>query len=138
MRYLLDTDHISLLQRNHPQVKARLQTLTDKDYGVSIISFEEQFKGWLTVISNSENDPQKLALAYLRLEEMQQLYNRFPLCKFSDQASAKYFELRKTYRRLGKMDLRIAAIAITQNVILVTRNAQDFGQIVELTIESWA
>ena len=35
------------------------------------------------------------------------------------------------------MDLRIAAIAITQNVILVTRNAQDFGQIVELTIESW-
>ena len=138
MRYLLDTDHISLLQRNHPQVKARLQTLTEKDYGVSIISFQEQFKGWLTVISNSENDPQRLALAYFRLEEMQQVYNNFPLCSFSEQASVKYFELRKTYRRIGKMDLRIAALAITQNVVLVTRNTQDFIDIENLTLENWA
>ena len=38
---------------------------------------------------------------------------------------------------IGNMDLKIAAVALTNNAILLTRNVSDFGQIVELRIEDW-
>jgi predicted nucleic acid-binding protein len=36
------------------------------------------------------------------------------------------------------MDLRIAAIALAQSAILVTRNTQDFIDIENLNLENWA
>jgi tRNA(fMet)-specific endonuclease VapC len=35
------------------------------------------------------------------------------------------------------MDLKIAAIAIANDAILLTRNLKDFGQIEELRAEDW-
>jgi predicted nucleic acid-binding protein len=54
------------------------------------------------------------------------------------QGQSILLRLRKAYPRLGKMDLRIAAIAFTQNATVLTRNHKDFGQIVNLKIEDWS
>jgi tRNA(fMet)-specific endonuclease VapC len=35
------------------------------------------------------------------------------------------------------MDLRIAAIAISHNLVLLTRNIRDFSKIPELVTEDW-
>lgn len=35
------------------------------------------------------------------------------------------------------MDLRIAAIAVSRNLVLLTRNVADFGKIAELRTEDW-
>jgi tRNA(fMet)-specific endonuclease VapC len=35
------------------------------------------------------------------------------------------------------MDLRIASIAISRGLVLLTRNARDFSKIPELVIEDW-
>ncbi len=50
----------------------------------------------------------------------------------------KYAELRNQYKRLSKMDLRIAAVAIVHGAVLITRNTQDFSQIASLEIRDWS
>lgn len=60
------------------------------------------------------------------------------LLSYNVQAATEYQRLRRTYRRLGTMDLKIAAIAITQKAIVLTRNLSDFGQISELQAEDWS
>ena len=57
---------------------------------------------------------------------------------FSHMAAQEHQRLRKAYPRLGNMDLKIAAIALTYNAVLLTRNVSDFGQIVGLLTENWS
>ncbi len=77
-------------------------------------------------------------MAYLRLREMQDFFCTIPLLDFNSDVATVYKRLRKDYRRLGKMDLRIAATTLARNGILVTRNQRDFGQIAGLLIEDWS
>jgi tRNA(fMet)-specific endonuclease VapC len=56
-----------------------------------------------------------------------------------DSNSYNGFEsLRQQLRRLDTRDLRIAAIALNTEAVLVTRNRQDFAQIPNLIIEDWS
>ncbi len=134
--YLLDTDHLSLHQRGHHAVTLQVRATPNQDVVASVISFEEQLRGWLDVVRRVENTP-KLPLAYQSLREMQTYFCRLRLIDFDAQAQHIYDRLRATYRRQGTMDLRIAACAINNNAILVTRNQRDFSQIPLLQIEDW-
>ena len=57
---------------------------------------------------------------------------------FNRIAVLEYQRLRKSYPRLGKMDLKIAAITLTNKAILLTRNGSDFRQIEELQVDDWS
>ncbi len=39
---------------------------------------------------------------------------------------------------VGHDDLRIAAIALENNAVVVTRNTRDFARVPELKVENWA
>jgi tRNA(fMet)-specific endonuclease VapC len=55
-----------------------------------------------------------------------------------DAAAAVVFEGFVTQRvRVGTMDLRIAAVAVSREMIFVTRNKSDFRKVPGLRVEDW-
>lgn len=133
--YLLDTDHIKLLQYNNARLLARYRQEAETDVVVSIISYEEQFRGWLTTINQAKTS-ERFVLAYLSLSEFERFYCKLRVLSFDSKAAFIYETLRKTHRRAGKMDLRIAATALAVDATLVTRNTQDFISITNLRLDN--
>jgi tRNA(fMet)-specific endonuclease VapC len=137
-RYILDTDHLSLLKRNHPNIASRVQLVPPEDIFVSIIPIEEQIRGRLAVISQVSTQPEKLSLAYDYLFESLLDLSRFNVLRF-DSTAAQYFkQFRQQKVRIGSQDLKIASIALAQNAVLVTRNYRDFTQVDGLLLEDWS
>ncbi len=135
--FVLDTDHVTLLQRGHPRVVERFSATPEDTVAVSIITFEEQLRGRLSVIRQSDS-PTRLAIAYVRLREMQDFFCAIHLLDFDSKAATLYEALRQEHRGLGTMDLRIAATTLAAGGTLVTRNTRDFSPIANLPLEDWS
>lgn len=133
--YLLDTDHISLIQRGHANVVARFRSTPIKEIVVSVVSYEEQFRGWLKAISQA-NTSQKMSLAYESLCKMHSLFCGLTMLDFNLQTALIYGDLRRLHRRSGKSDLQIAATALAHDATLITRNTQDFNSIANLRLDN--
>ena len=55
-----------------------------------------------------------------------------------NQAAEDQFQDLLTLRlRIGTQDLRIAAIALVNKLIVLTRNSRDFGRVPGLVTEDW-
>jgi tRNA(fMet)-specific endonuclease VapC len=61
-----------------------------------------------------------------------------PILSFTDAAAEVYEQFQKKRPRTGRMDLRIASIAASNNATLVTRNLGDFKDIDGLAVEDWS
>jgi tRNA(fMet)-specific endonuclease VapC len=139
--YILDTDHLSLIQRNGQegkQILKRLAAIREVEVAVTVITYEEQVRGRLDVLSRAKTKRLDEVTAYQNLQQLVIDYRSIIIIPFSDVAALENQRLRKAYPRLGKMDLKIAAISLANNAIPLTRNASDFGKIVELKIEDWS
>ena len=137
--YILDTDHLSLIQRNGQEGKnilAKLAKTSVPEIAVTVITYEEQVRGRLGVLSRARTLDEQV-LAYQGLQQLATNYQSIVVVPFSHAAAIEHQGLRKVYPRLGNMDLKIAAIVITNKAILLTRNQSDFGQIAGLRIEDW-
>ena len=138
IRYLLDTDHLSLIQRRHPTVLGNLQHVGREQVAISIVTAEEQLRGWLGLIRRRTGDtPQKLAWAYMGLNAAIEQLQAFERLNFDEAAGNCFLQLRGQQVRIGTQDLRIASVALSQNLIVVTRNQRDFEQVLELEFEDW-
>lgn len=135
--YILDTDHLTLLQGGHPEVTARVMNASFTQLTITIITVDEQLTEWYSRLRKAR-DPHKLALAYDGLFRVVETIQRFSVLPFSLPAAQRYFALRKQLPRLGKMDLEIAATVLEVNGILVTRNWTDFQQVPGLILEDWS
>jgi tRNA(fMet)-specific endonuclease VapC len=138
--YILDTDHLSLIQRGGTagqQILSRLVHLRKDELFVTVISYEEQVKGWFKVLSAAKR-PEDKAFGYLGLQQMSQDYCAIAMLPFDIPAIERYEQLCVQYRRLGRNDLKIASIVLQHNGILLSCNKRDFGQISGLRNENWA
>lgn len=138
--YLLDTDHISLLHRDGPEskrIQARLSTVPAEQVFFSIVSYEEQTRGWIAELGRKRAIDLQQPI-YAELARMLDLYCATRLLYFDERAVETYQRLWLQRLRVGTMDLKIAAIAIANSATLLTRNMADFRKIPGLQCEDWS
>nr|WP_242048852.1 type II toxin-antitoxin system VapC family toxin [Planktothrix sp. FACHB-1365] len=111
---------------------------TDPDeITVTIITVEEQMKGWLNAIQQSSQS-NRLIWGYKGLQDGLKFFQTIQVLDFDQDAYNCYIELVRQKIRIGTRDLRIAATVISKNGILVTRNRQDFERVPGLRFEDWS
>jgi tRNA(fMet)-specific endonuclease VapC len=106
------------------------------EIATTIISYEEQTRGWLSYIAKANNLDEQV-LAYSKLQRHLAKFRAATVIGFDQNSAREFARLRRLYPRLGTMDLKIAAISITTKGILLTRNRSDFEKIEGLIFEDW-
>ncbi|MCT7966728.1 type II toxin-antitoxin system VapC family toxin [Laspinema sp. D1] len=136
--WILDTDCVSLFQQSHPWLKQRINQINPQELAVTVITVEEQMRGWLKAIrANSQKE--RIIWAYQGLRQTVEYFNQVTLLDFDLPALTQYQGLiqQQGLRRIGTQDLKIGAIALSRNAVLVTRNRRHFEQIPGLLWEDW-
>lgn len=133
---ILDTDTLSAFHRGHPEVIARYSSLPITLRATTVVTVEEVLRGRFAQI-NQAKKPEKLMLAYDFLREAVIKLSRIRILRFDENAVTQYERIKYLKSRVGTLDLRIAAIALANNGILVTANQHHFRQIPGLSTEDW-
>jgi tRNA(fMet)-specific endonuclease VapC len=137
---LLDTDHLSVVSNErhsgHLTLVTRLQDSTDQDIGTAIVSVEEQCKGWLAKVNQSPDIYQQI-FPYGRLRRLIRFLNDWEIIMLDAAAADRFSLLRKQRVRIGTQDLKIAAIALAHDALLLSANLRDFRRVPSLRVENW-
>lgn len=138
---ILDTDILSLVQRDDSdaalRIRARIAQLPPDEYvATTIVTYHEQTRGWLAYLAKARTTAQQV-YAYALLEQHLENYREARVLPFNRAAAEVFEQLRSKYPRAGAMDLRIAAIALRHDSLLITRNLNDFSNISNLRVEDW-
>jgi tRNA(fMet)-specific endonuclease VapC len=75
--------------------------------------------------------------AYNDLVEHLVVYKDSEVIPYTAEADVIFHELRKQKIGIGTRDLRIAAITLSHDATLLTRNLQDFTKVPNLRVEDW-
>jgi len=137
---MLDTDLISILQSQtlpaYDRLQSRLNLHPLNAIQATIISFEEQFRGWMSFLNRSRSSDEVLK-AYSRLGAVLRYYCDSNLLPFEAQAQVYFADLRRQRVQIGTLDLRIASIALATHSTLLSRNLRDFRKVPGLVVEDW-
>ena len=115
---------------------ARLDIEPLSEAATTIITFEEQTRGWLSILGQSRSLDEQVE-AYRRLKRLLDNYLKIKVLDFDAKAATEFRRLHWLRLRIGAMDLKIAAIALAHDAILLTRNLKDFSRVPGLRIEDW-
>src|SRR5437016_3607725 len=130
MRFLLDTDHISILQKQsgpeYPALMAHIAQVPRADLAFCIVSFHEQVLGCNTYIAQAKT-PVDVIRGYKMFDLVLSAFAAALVLAFDANASAVFTGLTTQRVRIATMDLRIASIALSQGLTLLTRNSRDFS-----------
>ena len=135
MKYLLDTDHWSYLQRRHPAVMRRVSQLgTESFLYMSVITQGELLAGVAMVVDEARRE----RLKRLYEHSLEQAAGILPI---TDTVPLYYAEIVAYLKQLGHPiptnDIWIAASALVYDMILVSADAH-FRFIEGLTVEDWS
>jgi tRNA(fMet)-specific endonuclease VapC len=135
--FILDTNTLTLLQRNHPRVTAALTAHAGEAVGITSVNVEEVFGGWFALLRRAKTNAQE-AQAAQSLADAVALVARFPVFATTEPALDRFDQLARLKLNVGKMDLKIAAVALELDATVVTNNARDFGRVPGLKWEDWS
>ncbi len=135
--WVLDTDTISLFFRGQAAVEERVEGTDPGDLCLTIVNVEEILSGWYAEIRRTKNDAQ-LVRVYRSLQQAVEFVGQTRILPLDDASPGVFHTLRRTHRRVGTNDLRIAAIALSNRAALATCNLRDFRPIDGLKVEDWS
>lgn len=141
MMLILDTDHMTVLERGgiaSYSLVLRLAQVPPSEIATTIISYEKQMRGWLSHVAQAKANPQKIVTAYEFLRLHIETYQTARILDYDSYASTEFERLRQAGIRIATKDLRIAAICISVEATLLTRNLKHFEQVPGLNAEDWS
>ena len=131
--YLLDTDILSNLMKRAPEsaLVARVARVPPEDQFTSSVTLGELLYG--------AHRSSRTAALLERIEET--LLPELPVLPFDAAAARRYgglrAELERRGRPIGDADTRVASIALSRGLTVVTCNERHFRQVPGLEIENW-
>ncbi|XZE22733.1 type II toxin-antitoxin system VapC family toxin [Pirellulaceae bacterium SH449] len=137
---MLDTDHWTILQlQKGPQYEklvTKMEHAGRRFCFTSIVTFHEVMNGWLKYVANPKSQESDIN-AYNRFEVLLTAFAANELVSFSEKSADEFARLRSNGCRIGVMDLRIASIALTHGMVVVTSNIVDFERVPGLELLDW-
>ena len=131
MIYLLDTNVCAMyLNGRSVAIRERIQTTSAADIALCSVVKAELFYGAMR-----SNNPERT------LSRQQEFINLFVSLPFDDEAAMICGRIRASLAArgtpIGPYDVQIAAIALANNLTLVTHNTREFVRVEGLRIEDW-
>ena len=130
MSYLLDTNAVIALMKQHPQM---LQFVRRVGYSQLFLCAPVEAELWFGVYKSARTEENRLRLM--------NLLAWLPSLPFSGEATLHFGEIRAALARqgtpIGPYDLQIAAIARAHRLVVVTHNTREFQRVSDLVIEDW-
>jgi len=138
MFVVLDTNHFTEIIRASAIGDRLVRRLIENgvDVFVTIVTAQEAFEGWLAVVNRQPAGPDQ-ANGYRQFRRSIDTLNKFSLLDFDQEAANTFITLKKALPRVGTMDLKIAAICIAHDGLLLSRNQVDFQKVLGLRVENW-
>ncbi len=137
---LLDTDHLSVLSDSrvsgHAALMGRVRATRTEVFGIPVIAAEEQCRGWLAKVAR-QRDVHRQVFAYGNLARLFNFLGDWDIVPFDDRTADEFSRLRRQLRRMGTQDLKIAAIALANDALLLSANLRDFNPVPGLRVENW-
>ena len=133
--YLIDTNTLSEPVRPYPNeyVQERIQAATGM-LAIAAITWHELLFGLFRM-------PQSRKRSVIEAYLFNSIAPKIPILVYDKSAAAWFARERARLTSIGRTpayaDGQIAAIAATNNLILVTRNTADFADYAGLSVENW-
>ncbi|RZK79205.1 MAG: type II toxin-antitoxin system VapC family toxin [Pedobacter sp.] len=128
-QYLLDTNICIYLFKGQFGLAEKIESTGISKCFLSEITIAELKYG----AANSEY-PEKNAK---KITQLQQQFTVIPIFNSLDVYAIEKARLKKSGKMLDDFDLLIGSTAISNNLILITRNTSDFDRLDQIRIEDW-
>lgn len=129
MIWLLDTNVlIDAVRGRVPHLRKRLEQTAPDDLAVSSITVAELWYG-----AEKGSDPKRKRAAWSAVLEP------FEVLPFDRPAAEIHGRIRHAVRKhpIGERDLLIAAIALANDLVVVTHNVKEYSRVNGLEVEDW-
>src|SRR3954454_7410513 len=99
IRFLLDTDHVSLHERGHPPLRARFEGISPDSIAISVVTVEEALRGRLAVLARQSTGEDR-ERAYAKLMETVRFFATIPVVHFDARCEQQFQALRSRRVRI--------------------------------------
>lgn len=135
--YFLDTTTITLLRHGNPNIQNDINKHTGDIVAITSVNVDEYLSGWYTMLRRARDNAGE-AVASHDLAGAMMLLARFPVLPVTEASLNRADQLVKSRINVGKMDLKIAALALELDATVVTNNLRDFSRVPGLKVEDWS